>query len=45
MKPKPRSAFHIFNIPEAIVRYFPFFSPKLNQAAVTKPQSLAILAA
>jgi hypothetical protein len=32
MKPKPRSAFHIFNIPEAIVRYFPFFSPKLDQA-------------
>jgi hypothetical protein len=28
MKPKPRSAFHIFNVPVAIALYFPFaFSP------------------
>jgi len=29
MKPKPRSAFHIFKVPVAIL--FPLFQPQLNQ--------------
>ncbi len=45
MKPKPRSAFHIFKLPAATPLYFPFaFSPLFWQSGFFAPTSRSVFA-